>query len=225
MTGLGVISAIRKHRAQRTAQRIEQGWQDLGIMDCVQCHLRRHDVVGGRVYRQMQLAPDPAFVMTMFPDLQLSLTKNLEAGGVDDQVGELALGWQPVSHLDYAGALADTGIVGGAQWHIHQLKQRIEQALSCAQGEIEYSLEHQEGADSLVGVERAAAPPSVMVLMKPVFHRFGIDPEGKRTTLNQRLVVLRPIGNSVTRFAHDADVKRDLLIRSRVSPKVPFRLN
>lgn len=88
-------------------------------MDCVQCHLHRHDAVGGRVYRQMQLAPDPAFVMTVFPDLPLSLAKNLEAGGVDDQVGELALGWQLVSHLDYAGALVDTGIVGGAQRQIH----------------------------------------------------------------------------------------------------------
>lgn len=105
VTGLGVISAIRKHRAQRSAQQIELGWQDLGIMDCVQYHLRRNDVVGGRVYRQMQLAPDPAFVITVFPDLQLSLAKQLEAGEVDNQVGELALGWQPVSHLDYAGRL------------------------------------------------------------------------------------------------------------------------
>ncbi len=108
----------------------------------------------------------------------------------------MALGGLPVGHCDRAGA--DTGIVGGAQWHIHQLKQRVEQALSCPQGEIEYLLEHEEGADGLVGVEGAAALPSVMVLMKPTVYGIGIDPKGEGAALDQRFVVLRPIGDGVT---------------------------
>ncbi len=50
-------------------QRVEQGGQHLGIMDIFQRDFRRHDIVGHRLYCQMQLAPDspPCFLIFYSP--------------------------------------------------------------------------------------------------------------------------------------------------------------
>ncbi|MGU5537696.1 hypothetical protein, partial [Aeromonas caviae] len=57
--------------------------------------------------------------------------------------------------------------------------------------------------------------------MKPVVHGFGINPEGEGTTVNQRLVVLRPVGDGVKRRAHDAYLKGMVVIRSPSLQLVP----
>ena len=54
-------------------------------------------------------------------------------------------------------------------------------------------------------VELATSPSPVMVLLKAVIHGVYITPEGQRARANQRLVVLRPVGNGVKRFAHNAN--------------------
>ncbi|WP_265460762.1 hypothetical protein, partial [Aeromonas salmonicida] len=61
--------------------------------------------------------------------------------------------------------------------------------------------------------------------MEPVVHDFGINPEGERASVNQRLVVLRPVGDGVKRGAHDADLKRMVVIRSPSPQLVPFKLH
>lgn len=40
----------------------------------------------------------------------------------------------------------------------------------------------------------------------------GISPEGERATRNQRLVVLRPVGDGVKRLADDANMKGMVMI-------------
>lgn len=100
----------------------------------------------------MQLAPYPALVMTVFSDLPFALAKHLQTSRANDQIGDLPLGRLTVCHLHGAGPLADT-VIRGAERHVHQLKQRVEQALRCTQGETENPLEHQKGADGLAGVE------------------------------------------------------------------------
>lgn len=64
-----------------------------------------------------------------------------------------------------------------------------------------------------------------MVVVEPVVHDFGINPEGERASVNQRLVVLRPVGDGVKRGAHDADLKRMVVIRSPSPQLVPFKLH
>jgi hypothetical protein len=54
----------------------------------------------------------------------------------------------------------------------------------------------------------------MMVVDKPVAHGLGINPEGEGTTVNQRLVVLRPVGDGEKRRPHDADLKGMVVIRS-----------
>jgi hypothetical protein len=39
--------------------------------------------------------------------------------------------------------------------------------------------EHQEGTDGLVGVEGTMPTPPMMVMVKPVAHGLGINPEGE----------------------------------------------
>ncbi len=50
MAGFAVIGAIRINTSQLAPQWIEQSRQHLGIMDIFQRDLRRHDIVGYRVY-------------------------------------------------------------------------------------------------------------------------------------------------------------------------------
>lgn len=121
----------------------------------------------------MQFALDPALVMAMLSDLPFALAKHFQASGI----GNLALGWLAVCHLHGTGALADTAVVGGTQWHIHQLKQRVEQALCRPQGEVENALEHKKDTDGLVGVEGASSPSAMMFLMEPVMNDILINPE------------------------------------------------
>ncbi len=78
--------------SQLTPQRVEQGGQHLGIMDISQRDFRRHDIVGHRVYRQMQLAPDSPLLRAVFSDLPLAFIKHLQASRVDNQVGDTSLG-------------------------------------------------------------------------------------------------------------------------------------
>ncbi|WP_234799727.1 hypothetical protein [Aeromonas veronii] len=61
--------------------------------------------------------------------------------------------------------------------------------------------------------------------MEAVIHGASINPEGEGTTVNQRLVVLRPVGDGVKRRAHDADLKRMVVIRSPSPQLVPFKLH
>lgn len=65
----------------------------------------------------------------------------------------------------------------------------------------------------------------MMVVVEPVVHDFGINPEGERATVNQRLVVLRPVDDGVKRRAHDADLERMVMIRSPSSQLVPLKLH
>ena len=64
-----------------------------------------------------------------------------------------------------------------------------------------------------------------MVVVEPVVHGGGINPEGERATVNQRPVVLRPVGDGVKRCAHDADLKGMVVIRSPSPQLVPFKLH
>ncbi len=50
-------------------------------------------------------------------------------------------------------------------------------------------------------------------------------PEGEKATVNQRLVVLRPVVDGVKRRAHDADLKVMVVIRSPRPQLVPFKLH
>lgn len=68
------------------------------------------------------------------------------------------------------------------------------------QSEAENPLEHQKGADGLVGVKLAAALSPVTVMMKPV-------------------------GDGVKRLAHNADLKGMVVIRSPRPQLVPFKLH
>ncbi len=77
MAGFAVVSTISM--AQRAPQWAEQYWQHLGVMDIFQRHFRCHDIVNGRVYCQMQLAPHSPFFGAVFPDLPLAFPKYLEA--------------------------------------------------------------------------------------------------------------------------------------------------
>jgi hypothetical protein len=45
--------------------------------------------------------------------------------------------------------------------------------------------------------------------MEPVVHGVGINPEGESATVNQRLVVLRPVGDGVKRLAHGCRLERN----------------
>ncbi|WP_218972935.1 hypothetical protein, partial [Aeromonas veronii] len=46
---------------------------------------------------------------------------------------------------------------------------------------------------------------------------------GEGATVDQRLVVLRPVGDGVKRLAHDADLKGMVMIRSPRPQLVPFK--
>ena len=75
---MAVVGAIRINTPQFAPQWIEQSWQHLDIMDILQRDFRRHDIVSGRVYCQMQLAPDSPFLGAVFSDLPLAFTKYLQ---------------------------------------------------------------------------------------------------------------------------------------------------
>lgn len=82
-------------------------------------------------------------------------------------------------------------------------------ACSGSQSEAKSPFEHQ--------MVLAMTVSSVMVVVKPVVHGIGINPEGEFATVNQRPVVLRPIGDGGKRLAHDADLKERVVIRSPAS--------
>lgn len=65
----------------------------------------------------MQFAPDPALVIAMLSDLPFALAKHFQAGGIDNQIGNLALGWLAVYHLHCTGAIVDAAVVGCTQRH------------------------------------------------------------------------------------------------------------
>lgn len=48
-----------------------------------------------------------------------------------------------------------------------------------------------------------------MVVVEPVVHGICINPEGERATVNQILVLLRPVGYGIKRLIHDADLRGD----------------
>jgi hypothetical protein len=49
----------------------------------------------------------------------------------------------------------------------------------------------------------SVVPSSVMVVVELVVHGVGINPQGERSTRNQKLVVLRAISDGVKRLANE----------------------
>ncbi len=126
MAGFAVIGAIRINTSQLAPQWVEQGRQHLGIMDIFQRDFRRHDIVGHRVYRQMQLAPHSPLLGAVFSDLPLAFTKYLQARRIDNQVSDAPLRGLSISHRHRACSLADTALIGGTKRYVHQLEQGVE---------------------------------------------------------------------------------------------------
>jgi hypothetical protein len=54
----------------------------------------------------------------------------------------------------------------------------------------------------------------MMVVVEPIVHGVDINPEGKSTTMDQRVVVLNPVSDGVKQRAHDADLKGRVVIRT-----------
>jgi hypothetical protein len=54
----------------------------------------------------------------------------------------------------------------------------------------------------------------MMVVVEPVVHGVDINPEGKNTTVDQRVVVLNPVSDGLKQRAHDADLKERVAIRT-----------
>ncbi len=126
--------------------------------------------MGGRVHRQMQLAPDPTLLAAMFAHFPLAFAKDFQTSGVDDQVRYPAFGWLPVGHLERARTLADAGVTRSTLRHLHQRKQRVEQTLGRPQGKAENPFKHQEGTDGLVSVAQATPSPAVVLRVEPVVY-------------------------------------------------------
>ena len=78
MAGFAVIGAIRIDTSQLAPQLAEQGRQYLDIVVILQRDFRRNDIVIGRVYCQMQLAPPSPFLGALFSDFPLAFTKYLQ---------------------------------------------------------------------------------------------------------------------------------------------------
>ncbi|MNR35254.1 hypothetical protein D3C85_1530860 [compost metagenome] len=78
MAGFAVIGDIRVNTPQLATQGIEQSRQHLGVMDILQRHFCRHDIVSHRIYRQMQLTPDSTFLSAVFSDFPLAFTKHFQ---------------------------------------------------------------------------------------------------------------------------------------------------
>lgn len=79
MAGFAVIGTICINTPQFEPQWIEQSRLYLVIMDIFQRDLCCHDIVSGRVYRQMQLALDSPLLRAVFSDLPLDFTKHLQS--------------------------------------------------------------------------------------------------------------------------------------------------
>lgn len=77
----------------------------------------------------MQLAPDPTLLFAVLVYFPLAFTKYFQTGRADNQVGDLALGWLSVSHLEQVDTLADASGFERMLRYIYQHKQRVEQAL------------------------------------------------------------------------------------------------
>ena len=52
-------------------------------------------------------------MQNMLSDLPFTLAKHFQVGGIDNQIGNLDLGWLAVCHLHGAGVLADTSCSRG----------------------------------------------------------------------------------------------------------------
>jgi hypothetical protein len=80
---VGLVGANRSHRHVDPGQ---QAGQFRAIVALVHGQCMCRDLARRGVDRQVQLAPDPAFVLAVQPDLPRAFAKDFEASGIDGQM-------------------------------------------------------------------------------------------------------------------------------------------
>lgn len=122
--------------------------KDLCMSNLVQCQVSVDNFVRVRINGQMQLSPDRTAFFTVFFDFPLTLTKDLQPGGINYRVKDFPPGVVLKLALTDFCPLADTTVIRNA----HEGKKVIHEALNRPQGQPEHTFHHQDGRNGKVGI-------------------------------------------------------------------------
>lgn len=181
----------------------------------VRQHRRVADIAGGDLDRpdlqcflvdpEVDLAPNPASRATVLARVPLSFTFHLDAGAVDEQV-KPAVG-APIRDGDVQGLLATRqgAEVRHGPAKAGQFQQARNEPYRLAEWQPDEDLEGQAGLDRgvAIGLLATATPGRYRLPL----HR-GIEPDGQRSALPQRMIVALPVGRLVCRLRRSAHVEQ-----------------
>lgn len=100
------------------------------------------------------------------------------------------------------GSLRNAAITWRGQWDTRKLENRVSETFECSQSQVKYAFNDQGGFNGDIGVNIPPTTAAVMFGATPRLNGMFINPEGQRTSIDQSLVVLRPIGNFTLRLTH-----------------------
>jgi hypothetical protein len=145
----------------------------------------------------VQLPPGAPLTVAVKADFPLSFAKYLHSRRVNYEVKRLARATAGQVNLKSLAPAAEGGVVRDGQVQLHQLHQRQEQALGGAQSEVIHLLQGCHTQDGGVGIGLRPAAFATLLLIDPVRNHIVTEPERETTALNQSVVILFPIAETI----------------------------
>lgn len=192
----GVVGAVRGNGAGVFVVRdlAQQVRQDGAIAFPARGELDRADVGGGRIHRQMHLAPLASSLHTMIPGLPLAIAEELDAGAVHQQVQRPASTAIGDLHLQGLLPAAQGRVVRNGPVQPGQAQQAGDHSCGLPERQLEQHLDRQAELDRRV--RKDGRTPWAPLMRRMPSHLF-VQPDQQRSTHAERSVVVEPVRSAV----------------------------
>ena len=192
-----VIGPVGRDLPQLTLDLRKQVRQQSRVLERVGRDHGRHELMGGFIHAEVELAPRAATTPSVLAYLPFTFAVDFDARRVNHDVQRLALPPARQFDLQSSAAAAEGRVTGHAQRHAEQPEERARQALGGAQRQVINLFQRCHAEDGGVGVEdRLAALARTRRVVPRGKHLFA-DPQRQTSAVDESFVILTPVTETV----------------------------
>src|SRR5215213_1709279 len=192
-----IVGAIAADLLNLIIDLLKQLFEHLAIGHIVGCHHSGNDLARGFIGTYVQFAPGASLRVAMLADFPFAFAKDFHARRIHYHVQRLIVvaAWQ--DDFQSGAAAAQGRVVGHRQIHAEQLDDRQQQALGGTQRQMVDLFERCHTQDGGVAIGIASTGFARLLLIVPDGEHIVTNPQRQASALNQSLVILFPVAETV----------------------------
>src|SRR5215213_234600 len=192
-----VIRAVAADLLYLLVYLLNQLIKHLAVGKIVCSNYRSHYLTRSFVSPDMKLSPGPALRVAVLTNFPFTFTKYLYACRVYNHMQRLLLFTTRQLYLKPLATAAQHRVVRHGQIQAHQLNYREHQPLCCAQRQMINLLQSSHAQDGCIRVVARLAALFTFLVVAPHSKQVRANPESKASALNQSLVILFPVAETI----------------------------